>query len=77
MPSGRTLSTSCSRSHCDPKRVASASAFGSVSMRVTCFSSTAVVFSVPAVATLISSASGPVPQRKKDSREASSRSPTR
>ncbi len=77
MPSGRTFSTSCSRSHCDPKRVARASALGSASMRRTWRSSTAVVLSVPAVATFTSSASGTVPQMKNDRREASSRSAMR
>ena len=46
-------------------------------MRRTCRSSTAVVLSVPAVATFTSSASGTVPQRKNDSRDASSMSATR
>ena len=45
--SGWILSRSCSRSHCEAKRVASASARGSASIRRTCFSSTAGARSVP------------------------------
>ena len=68
------FSTSCSRSHCAAKRVDSASARGSASIRRTCFSSTAGVCSVLAVASFTSSASGTVSQRKNDSRDARSMS---
>ena len=42
-PSGRTLSTSCSRSHCAAKRVDSARERGSAIIRFTCRSKTAGV----------------------------------
>ena len=56
--SGWILSRSCSRSHCDAKRVESAAARGSASMRRACCSSPAAVASVPRAAAAISSSSG-------------------
>ena len=64
-------------SHWPVKLVISASDFGSASMRRTCFSSTAGSLSLPCAARSISSSSGMLLHRKKDSREASARSLTR
>ena len=66
------LSRSCSRSHCAANRVASASDRGSASIRVTCRLSPAGVRRPPWAAAFTSSASGTVPHRKNDSRDARS-----
>ena len=67
-----TRSRSWSRSHCDAKRVARASARGNVSSRLACFESAPGRPSPPCDASFSSSASGPLPNRKNDSRDASS-----
>ena len=61
-------------SHWPVKLVTNDSDFGSASIRRTCCSSTAGSFSRPCAATVISSSSGMLLQRKNDSREASARS---
>ena len=61
-------------SHFMAKLVTRLEALGSASMRFTCFSSAPGLVKPFAAASVSSSSSGPVFQRKKESREASSRS---
>ncbi len=67
-------SISSTVSHWSAKLVVSDLERGSASMRRTCFSSSSGLCSLPAVAALSSSLSGPWLHRKNDRREASSTS---
>ena len=74
---GATLCRLRRKSHWPAKLFTKASAFGSASMRRTCFSSAAGSLNFPCAAALIRSSSGRLLHRKNESREASSRSLTR
>src|SRR5881296_1533113 len=74
MGSGLTASRSAMFSHFMAKLVTKLDALGSAIMRVTCLSNAPGLVNPPAAASVSSGSSGPVFHRKKERREANSRS---